>query len=366
MITCSTCTHSLTAQSNFCPNCGTASKIPETSVGTTASVQPNLGNASANTNSCTDNIQNIEAISEGLQKIILAEVLENLNINLFDAFRLPYKEFDEYMKELNSLMEKNDEIEALIAKLTKDNSDQEKLDRLTKEHSVTQHHLKEFLQKFYSQQQVSSIKKNFEFVIISLSNWPVQTLQKIFYAHFIPAHPSLQNHFPSESQCHSETTQIQMGIRKQLTEFLYELSELQILEQKLEHLVPQLKKFCNKNDDTDWGDIVKYAGAGVLAVANPFMGIPLLAGKFFSDNKKEKKELEAIDEFFDHFEKLGDQFSEKWDQLNEIFCAIQENLTLYIQDKSKRIVVGGTIHLLKIADKQGEQIKTPDHYFGSN
>ena len=366
MITCSTCTHSLTAQSNFCPNCGTASKIPETSVATTASVQPNLVNASANANSCTDNIQNIEAISEGLQKIILAEVLENLNINLFDAFRLPYKEFDEYMKELNSLMEKNDEIEALIAKLTKDNSDQEKLDRLTKEHSVTQHHLKEFLQKFYSQQQVSSIKKNFEFVIITLGNWPVQTLQKIFDSHFIPAHPSLQNHFPSESQCHSETTQIQMGIRKQLAEFLYELNELQILEQKLEHLAPQLRKVWYQNDDTDWEDIAKYARAGAMAVINPFVGIPFLAGKIFSDYKQETKVSETNTDFLSKWEELFNQYAEKWGHINEIFCAVQENLTLYIQDKSKRIVVGGTIHLLKIADKQGEQIKTPDHYFGSN
>ncbi len=286
--------------------------------------------------------------------------------NVFDAFKLPYQELKKNSKKMDILNDKIIELEALIAKLTKDNSDQNQLDMLVKELEVNQKHMQELLMQFYSQQQVSSIKKNFEFVIISLSNWPVQTLQKIFYAHFIPAHPSLQNHFPSESQCHSETTQIQMGIRKQLAEFLYELNELQILEQKLEHLAPQLRKVWYQNDDTDWEDIAKYARAGAMAVINPFVGIPFLAGKIFSDYKQETKVSETNTDFLSKWEELFNQYAEKWGHINEIFCAVQENLTLYIQDKSKRIVVGGTIHLLKIADKQGEQIKTPDHYFGSN
>lgn len=112
------------------------------------------------------------------------------------------------------------------------------------------------------------------------------------------------------------------------------------------------------NDEMNWGSIARNFGAGALAVANPWIGIPALIVNYKHQSDKNQAENRQINHYFELF----DEFENKVNSLRQQIIQSAAQTKDYVKDKFSEVNGAAVVALLSETAVTG---CTLDHYFKS-
>ena len=320
--------------------------------------------------------EKLKEIYEGLSQIVRQEIEKSVHWKpAFDPIQRFSSLNDEILQsndKYEALVKEYEEIEKTLAGCT-DSRREEYLIGILKKTKYEKEQISARQQEIEFERfeliSISDMRRKLEVAFSEVSDWPIQTFTKIVKNHLIPHHSPqlLARYIPDENRCMVESNQIQVNCRKAFNEYVFLLGELQSLQQQGKHLIPQVKKLLENNDDKGYGDIAEYVGAGALAVANPILGITLLARKCFSDNSKSKQKNEQVMQVCTQFDQIKKEYLEKWDQSLAFLldCDKVKQFDSYYEEKSIQIIAGGIVNILKQLESSGEPIYEAKVYFSS-
>lgn len=135
--------------------------------------------------------------------------------------------------------------------------------------------------------------------------------------------------------------------------------EVKDIEQRRNWLQSNYHTFVSGAGDTfDWGSAARQFGAGALAVAHPFIGVPALIANYKRDSDKAKAE----GALFDRYVKLFEEFENKVQSVREQVIQAAEKTKSYAEDKCKEINVTA---ITAILTEMAAANCNLDHYFES-
>jgi hypothetical protein len=137
------------------------------------------------------------------------------------------------------------------------------------------------------------------------------------------------------------------------------ISEMKDIDQRRNQLQSNYQSLvAATNDEFDWGSAARNFGAGALAVANPFIGIPALITNFQFQSDKGKAESAQIDRYVELF----DEFENKVLAVRENIIQGAEQTKNYVAEKFKEVNASAIATILSEISANG---CTLDHYFKS-
>lgn len=137
------------------------------------------------------------------------------------------------------------------------------------------------------------------------------------------------------------------------------IAEMREIEQRRQWLLSNYSALVETTkDEFNWGSAARSLGAGALAVANPFIGIPALIVNFASQSSKGKAESAQVDRYSEQFA----EFENKIYFLHQQILQAGEKTKTYICDKAHEVAVVAVLEVLKEITTNGHPI---DHYIKS-
>lgn len=118
------------------------------------------------------------------------------------------------------------------------------------------------------------------------------------------------------------------------------------------HGKPQFDSFTST--DFDWGSFLKNFGGGALAVANPFIGVPMILANIFGETEAAKKKQAFID---DYLQKV-DECRKGFDDTAPILHAASVKAADYCLGRSQELNVNAVFFVCSKLDAEGVDLKT--------
>ncbi len=147
---------------------------------------------------------------------------------------------------------------------------------------------------------------------------------KLCQEHGLPE-AAVRQHLISPAKGHLEAQTLQSRLRSDASSLTSKLHKLEARRQAIERIWPELKEELDSSFSL--ADFAKGAGAGVLAIVNPFIGIPALLGLFGSSHVSDKRRQAKIERFFETVQSQVKDL-EKAESLSEKSAATTEETML--------------------------------------
>jgi len=154
----------------------------------------------------------------------------------------------------------------------------------------------------------------------------------------------------------SERNKLLMALKQDMGSYSVAMNELQATQSKLKSMLPRAIEILG---DKGWGDFFKGGVAGAVAVANPFVGIPLALGHIFGSTQKQKQNNAYIDEVSQTY----DEYTEKLDELRENARETYEKQVIQMKKRLNLLHAQNLTKMLIKLDEKGHSLAEVVTYF---
>ena len=149
-----------------------------------------------------------------------------------------------------------------------------------------------------------------------------------------------------------EASGAQGSLKRNLGPVYSSLAELGRLQESLRFAIPRVQSLL-AGRETNWGDVAMNFGKGVLSVAHPMIGIPLIIGGFFKDSEKDKQREQEWNVISQQF----DLYLKQWDLLLQCYEPVYQRQVAFITEKSNQLLRQQPLKILNDLDAQGYRLK---------